>query len=73
MEPFRTVENKFFDDYVTGEGVEYMFEPERCVQQLYTALDNAIQTVLMDKDADCETVLKKTQEDFQANYLDKEV
>ena len=73
MEPFRTVENKFFDDYINGEGVEYMFEPERCVQQLYAAFDNAIQTVLMDKDADCKTVLEKTQADFQANFLDKEV
>ena len=73
MEPFRTVENKFFDDYVNGEGVEYMFEPERCVQQLYAALDNAIQTVLMDKNADCKTVLEKTQADFQVNFLDKEI
>ena len=73
MEPYRTVDNKFFDDYVKGEGVEYRFEPERCVQQLYAALDNAIQTVLMDKNADCKAVLEKTQADFQVNFLDKEV
>ena len=72
MEPYRTVENKFFDDYVKGEGVEYRFEPERCVQQLYAALDNAIQIVLMDENADCKDVLEKTQADFQVNFLDKE-
>lgn len=73
MDKYRTVENKFFDDYVNGEGVEYKFEPERCVQQMYSALDNAIQKVLLDKNADCEKVLKEVQADFQANYLDKEV
>ncbi len=73
MEPYRTVEDKFFADYVNGEGVEYKFEPERCVQQLYAALDNAIQTVLLDENADCKDVLEKTQADFQVNFLDKEV
>lgn len=73
MEPYRTVEDKFFEDYVNGEGVEYMFEPERCVQQMYAALDNAIQRVLMDKNADCKSVLEQVQNDFQVNFLDKEV
>lgn len=72
MAPYRTVESKYFDDYVNGEGVEYKFEPERCVQQMYAALDNAIQTVLMNENADCKTVLEGVQADFQANYLDKE-
>lgn len=73
MEPYRTVDSKYFDDYINGEGVEYKFEPERCVQQLYAALDNAIQEVLLDENADCEKVLKKVQDDFQKNFLDKEV
>ena len=73
MEPYRNVESKFFDDYLNGEGVEYKFEPERCVQQMYAALDNALQTVLLDENADCKTVLEKVQADFQANFLDKEV
>lgn len=73
MEPYRTVEDKYFADYLAGEGVEYMFEPEKCVQQMYSLLDNAIQTVLMDENADCKAVLEKTQSDFQVNYLDKEV
>lgn len=73
MAPYRTVDSKFFDDYTNGKGVEYKFEPERCVQQLYVALDNAIQQVLLDENADCATVLKKVQDDFQANFLDKEV
>lgn len=73
MAPYRTVDSKFFDDYTNGEGVEYKFEPERCVQQLYAALDNAIQQVLLDENADCAAVLKQVQDDFQANFLDKEV
>ena len=73
MEKYRTVETKFFEDYVNGEGVEYKCEPERCVQQMYAALDIAIQQVLMDKNADCKTVLEKVQADFQVNFLDKEV
>ena len=73
MEPYRTVEDKFFADYVNGEGVEYMFEPERCVQQMYAALDTALQRVLLDKNADCKTVLNQVQADFQKNFLDKEV
>ena len=73
MNKYRTVDSKFFDDYVNGEDVTYVFEPERCVQQLYAVLDAAIQEVLLNQDADCETVLKKAQEDFQVNYLDKEI
>lgn len=69
---YATVESKFFDDYINGEGVEYRFEPEKCVQQLYSVLDSALQEVLTNKDADCAAVLEKAQYDFQHNYLDKE-
>lgn len=70
---YRTVEERMFKDYTDGEGVTYKFEPERCVQQMYAALDTAIQEVLTNKDADCKAVLEKTQKEFQMNYLDKEV
>lgn len=73
LEKYRTIDEKMIEDYEKGEDVEYMFEPERCVQQLYEALDNAIQTVLMDKAADCKAVLEKVQADFQVNFLDKEI
>lgn len=69
---YRTVNEKNFADYMNGEGVEYKFEPERCVQQMYAALDAAIQQVIGDKNADCKAILEKTQADFQANFLDKE-
>ena len=49
-----------------------MFEPERCVQQMYSVLSSAIQEVLVNKDADCAEVMKKAQNDFQVTYLDKE-
>ncbi len=72
MEPYRTVDSKFYEHYLKGEGVTYMFEPEKCVQQMYSSLDSAIQEVLNNKDADCKAVLEKAQADFQANFLDKE-
>lgn len=72
IDKYRTVEQKFFDDYSKEEGVTFKFEPERCVQQMYAGLDTAIQQVLMDKNADCKAILKQVQSDFQKNYLDKE-
>jgi len=72
MAPYISVDTKFFDDYTEGKGVTYKFEPERCVQQLYAALDTALQEVVLNKDADCKTVLTKVQDDFQKNFLDKE-
>ena len=73
IKPFKNIEDKFFEDYVNGEGIEYMFEPERCVQQMYEVFDNAIQQVIMDKNVDCKAVLEKAQNDFQKNHLDKVV
>lgn len=72
MDKYRTVDAKNFANYVNAEGVTFKFEPERCVQQMYACLDNAIQTVFTDKNADCKAILEKAQDDFQKNYLDKE-
>ena len=41
-----------------------------CAQELYGILDNCIQAVLTDKNADCAELLKKANSDFQQNYLD---
>ena len=72
MEKYRTVEEKYFVDYIENKDTEFKFEPERCTQQLYAVLDVAIQEVLLNKNADCKKVLEKAQKDFQVNYLDKE-
>lgn len=72
MQEFANVDVKLYEDYTKGEGITYMFEPERCVQQMYSVLSSAIQEVLVNKDADCAEVMKKAQNDFQVTYLDKE-
>lgn len=72
IEKYRTVEQKYFDDYSKAEGITFRFEPPKCVQQMYAALDTALQQVIGDKNADCKKVLESVQKDFQINYLDKE-
>lgn len=72
IQKYATVDPKFYENYSTGEGIDYRFEPERCVQQLYSALDNVLQNVLLDENADCKKVLEDAQKDFQANFLDHE-
>ncbi len=72
LNKYKNVDVSKFADYTSGEDITYMFEPERCVQQLYVVLSNAIQEVLLNKDANIDEVLKKAQNDFQVNHLDKE-
>lgn len=72
IEKYRTVDQKYFDNYSKAEGVTFRFEPPKCVQQMYAALDTALQQVIGDKNADCKKVLESVQKDFQVNYLDKE-
>lgn len=45
-------------------------EPMNC-QDLYGILDACIQSVLTEKDADPAALIKKANEDFQRNFLDK--
>lgn len=71
MQKYSNVDIKNFEDYVSNEGIEYRFEPEKCVQQLYDVLDAAIQRVLTDKNADVNEVLAEAEKNFQVNFLDK--
>lgn len=57
----------FIDNGATGMRAE---EPVNC-QELYKALDVAIQTVVTDINADPQAVMDKLVEDFQRDYLDK--
>ena len=59
--------NEFIDDL--GD-CELKVEEPVCAQELYATLDNCIQEVLINKDADCAAILKKACSDFQKNYLD---
>ena len=62
---------KLYNDFVADMG-DCILHPEEpvCAQELYAVLDNCIQAVLTDKDADPATLLKKANSDFQQNYLD---
>ena len=62
---------KLYNDFVADLG-DCKLHPEEpvCAQELYGILDNCIQAVLTDKDADCAELLKKANSDFQQNYLD---
>ena len=62
---------KLYNDFVADLG-DCKLHPEEpvCAQELYGILDNCIQAVLTDKDADCAELLRKANSDFQQNYLD---
>lgn len=62
---------KLYNDFVANMG-NCILQPEEpvCAQELYAVLDNCIQAVLTDKDADPAALLKKANSDFQQNYLD---
>ena len=62
---------KLYNDFVADMG-DCKLHPEEpvCAQELYGILDNCIQAVLTDKNADCAELLKKANSDFQQNYLD---
>ena len=71
MLKYSNVNQENFVDYTSDEDIEYRFEPEKCVQELYDVLDAAIQKVLTDKDADVKSVLDEAAHNFQVNFLDK--
>lgn len=55
---------------IAGSGIELHPEVEVCAQDLYGILDNCIQQVLGDKNADCGEILKKANQEFQTDFLD---
>ena len=55
---------------VSKSGIELHPEVEVCAQDLYGILDNCIQQVLNDKNANCKDILKKANDEFQRDYLD---
>ena len=62
---------KLYNDFVQDLGdCELRPEEPVCAQELYGILDNCIQEVLTNKDADPKALLEKANSDFQQNYLD---
>ena len=62
---------KLYNDALTGSEVELQAEEPVCAQDLYGILDNIIQQVYTDQNADCAALIKQANDDFQKNYLDK--
>ena len=52
--------------YNDQTGVEWQHEEPVEAQALYAALDNAIQAVLTDKNADCAQLIKEAYDNFQS-------
>lgn len=61
---------KLYNDFVENCPAEIQPEEPVCAQELYAILDQCIQEVLTNKDADPAEVLKKANADFQRDYLD---
>lgn len=61
---------RLYNEFVTDSSVEIQPEEPVCTQDLYGVLDNCIQEVLTDENADCAAILEKANDDFQRNYLD---
>lgn len=61
---------RLYNESLSDKNIEVQAEEPACAQDLYGVLDNCIQQVLTDKDADCKAILKKANSDFQTNFLD---
>lgn len=66
------VDMKNFENYYSFENVELHPEEPKCCQQLYAVLDGCIQEILSNENADIDALVKKANQDFQVNHLDKE-
>lgn len=61
---------KLFNEFSANCPAEVRAEEPVCAQELYSILDDCIQEVLSNKDADCKSIVEKAASDFQLNYLD---
>ena len=62
---------KLYNDSLNDDTIEVQEEEPMCCQDLYGILDNCIQRVLADENADCAELIKNANRDFQVNFLDK--
>ena len=60
---------RLYNEAQTNGTVEVQSEEPVCAQDLYGILDNCIQNVLTNEDADCAALLEKANSDFQSNFL----
>ncbi len=62
--------SKHYDESLKDESLEWQTEEPVCAQDLYGVLDNCIQEILNNKDANIQAIVSKANSDFQINYLD---
>ena len=68
---YTNVDPKHYKEFYAAENIILRPEEPVACQQLYSVLDNAIQEVITNKDADCAELIRIACEDFQKNHLDK--
>lgn len=68
---YNNVNDANFEDYFSFKDVIIRPEVSPCGQQLYTVLDGGIQEILTNKNVDIKQLVKKMNDDFQTNHLDK--
>ena len=61
---------RLYNEFLADCPAEVRAEEPVCAQELYAILDGCIQQVLTDENADCATIIKNANKDFQINYLD---
>jgi len=71
-EKYVNMDEKNFEDFLSMKGIKLRPEEPFCCQQLYAVLDGCIQEILSNKDADIDALVKKANDDFQVNHLDKQ-
>lgn len=71
IDKYTNVDPKMFEDFQKFDELTIVPEPPINCQQLYNIIDGCIQGVLLKPDSDPAALLKKAQDDFQINYLDK--
>ena len=70
LKKYATADLALCKEYMEAENVIIKPEEPVACQELYTILDNCIQEVIENKNADIEKILKDAAKEFQTNYLD---
>ena len=72
LEKYSNANLENYKEYMNFDGVTIKAEEPVNCQDLYSTLDNCIQEVLENKDADIKAILSQAAKEFQMNFLDNE-
>ena len=70
LKKYATTDLAYYREYMDSANVTIKPEEPVACQELYSILDNCIQEVLENKNANIEKILKDAAKEFQPNYLD---